>query len=97
MDGRAGMAALVVEPGFSIEDLSFQIKTRLPRFARPVFIRLLKSMDTTGTFKLKKADLVQNGFDPNTISDRLFIAKANAYLPLDAATYAAISSGTVRL
>ena len=34
---------------------------QLPSYARPVFVRMLKSADTTGTFKYRKADLVVDG------------------------------------
>ena len=43
--------------------------------------------------------LVQAGFDPARIKDPLFFddPRAQAYVPLDAALYAAIAAGTVRI
>lgn len=35
----------------------------LAAYAVPVFIRLSKELDRTGTFKLKKIDLQKQGFD----------------------------------
>ena len=40
MDGRAGMAALVVDGGFDIAGLAHRLEGRLPHYARPVFLRL---------------------------------------------------------
>jgi fatty-acyl-CoA synthase len=96
-DGRAGMAALVARNGFDPEMLADRIE--LPAFARPLFIRLRPEMEVTGTFKLKKADLVSQGFDPDVIPDPLFWFDPGAarYKPLTQAVYADIVSGRVKL
>jgi fatty-acyl-CoA synthase len=97
-DGRAGMAALVVAPSFDPERLYDSLARNLAAYAIPVFLRLRSEMDITGTFKLKKVDLVNDGFDPAKIADPLFYldAKSNRYRPLEAATYAAIVSGGLK-
>jgi fatty-acyl-CoA synthase len=98
-DGRAGTAALLVDAAFDLAAFRADIALRLPAYARPVFLRLLKTIDSTGTFKPRKLDLVQAGFDPARISDPLYFddARAQAYVPLDAALFAAISAGAVRI
>jgi fatty-acyl-CoA synthase len=98
-DGRAGTAALVVDAQFDLAVFRADIARHLPAYARPVFLRLLRSLETTGTFKPRKQDLVQAGFDPARISDPLYFddPRAQAYVPLDAALYAAISAGSVRI
>jgi fatty-acyl-CoA synthase len=98
-DGRAGMAALVVDATFDAAAFRAETARRLPAYARPVFLRFLSALEATGTFKPRKQDLMQSGFDPARISDRLFFddPRAQAYVPLDTALYAAISSGGVRL
>jgi len=98
-DGRAGMAALVVDAGFDLAAFRADLVQRLPSYARPVFLRLLMSIETTGTFKPRKQDLVQSGFDPTRIADPLYVDDqlAQAYAPLDAMLYTAIISGTMRL
>ena len=40
---------------------------KLPAYAQPVFLRLIKAADTTGTFKYRKADLVADGLGPVTV------------------------------
>ena len=98
-DGRAGTAALVVDATFDLAVFRADVAQRLPTYARPVFLRLLRTIESTGTFKPRKQELVQAGFDPVRISDPLYFddARAQAYVPLDAALFAAISAGAVRV
>jgi fatty-acyl-CoA synthase len=63
-EGRAGMASLVVDESFDVKALCEHIDAALPAYARPLFLRLSQSIETTGTFKYRKADLVAAGFDP---------------------------------
>jgi fatty-acyl-CoA synthase len=98
-DGRAGMAAIVVDDGFDFENFVRHLARRLPTYARPVFIRISTQLAATETFKQKKQELVREGFDPRTAGDRLFFGdvETGTYLPIDAATYARIVDGTIRL
>lgn len=98
-DGKAGMAALVVDDNVSLDALKQSVEANLPAYARPLFLRILDKMDLTGTFKVRKVDLAKEGFDPSGIGDRLFFAHPGTgrYEPLDEALYADIISGTVRL
>src|ERR1700733_3904426 len=98
-DGRAGTAALVVDAAFDLAAFRADVARRLPAYARPVFVRLLQRLETTGTFKPRKQELAQAGFDPSRIGDKLFFddTKAQAYVPLDGALFAAISSGSIRI
>jgi len=95
-DGRAGMAALVAKQGFDPAGLAGKIE--LPPYARPLFLRLRPQLEITGTFKLKKADLVKQGFDPAIIPDPLFWfdAAAARYKPLTPDAFAAIAAGKVK-
>jgi fatty-acyl-CoA synthase len=98
-DGRAGTAALVVNADFELAAFRAEVASRLPPFARPVFVRLLPALEATGTFKPRKQDLVQAGFDPQRIKDPLYFddSRAQRYVPLDAELFAGITSGTVRI
>jgi len=99
-DGRAGTAALVVDSAiFDLAAFRADVAQRLPGYARPVFLRLLTALEATGTFKPRKQDLVRAGFDPALIKDPLYFddPRTKAYVPLDAALYAAISNGEVRI
>jgi fatty-acyl-CoA synthase len=98
-DGRAGAAALVVDAEFGLAAFRADLALRLPAYARPVFLRLLDTIESTGTFKPRKQDLINTGFDPARIKDKLYFddPRTQAYVPLDAALYAAIVGGAVRV
>jgi fatty-acyl-CoA synthase len=98
-DGRAGTAALLVNADFDLAEFRADVAQRLPSYARPVFLRILTSLEATGTFKPRKQDLVAGGFDPAQVMDPLYFddARSQRYVPLDAALYAAIAAGQVRV
>ncbi len=98
-DGRAGMAAIVVRPGFDPAALRQRLQVSLPDYARPLFLRILTTLESTATFKPRKHELQAAGFDPSVVGDPLLFddRSAGAYAVLDAARYAAITSGAVRL
>jgi fatty-acyl-CoA synthase len=98
-DGRAGMAAIVVDHRFDFASFADHLTCRLPTYAHPVFIRVSTELDATETFKQKKQELVREGFDPRTVDDRLFFKdpESGAYRQLDAGRYARIADGTIRL
>ncbi len=88
-DGRAGMAALTLAEGETELDLasfSRHVNRELPPYARPVFLRVLTEMDTTGTFKLVKGELRKQGYDVDEVLDALYVMKpgSEVYEPLDA-------------
>jgi fatty-acyl-CoA synthase len=97
-DGKAGMVALVVEGRFSAKAFAEWADQELPPYARPAFVRLIKSADTTGTFNYKKTDLVADGFDPDKVEGALYVRGGkNGYAKLTEAARAAILSGETRL
>jgi fatty-acyl-CoA synthase len=98
-DGRAGTAALVVNAEFDLAVFRAEVASRLPSYARPVFLRILSALEATGTFKPRKQDLMQSGFDPSRMTDPLYFddARSQRYIPVDAALYAAIVDGTIRI
>lgn len=97
-DGKAGMAALVVEGAFDPESFAAHVDGKLPGYAQPVFLRLIKAADTTGTFKYRKADLVADGFDPEKAGAALYVRGGKAgYAKLTAAARAKILNGETRL
>jgi fatty-acyl-CoA synthase len=74
-DGRAGMAALLLNDGASFDGAPFYrfVTERLPAYAKPAFVRVQAEADLTGTFKLRKVDLQKQGFDPSVIDEPLFV------------------------
>ncbi len=98
-DGRAGMAALVVTEAFDLQTLRRMLSARLPAYARPVFVRLLSALEVTGTFKLRKQDLLLEGYDPSRVRDRLFIdsSASGTYVALDGTVFRELQAGGRRL
>uniref|UniRef100_A0A673CN90 long-chain-fatty-acid--CoA ligase n=2 Tax=Sphaeramia orbicularis TaxID=375764 RepID=A0A673CN90_9TELE len=100
-EGRAGMAAMIIRPGFKFDGrkLFEQVVRDLPAYARPLFIRLQEVMEMTSTFKQQKFQLVQSGFNPSTISEPLFIVdyKQESYIPLTDSIYQSILAGERKL
>ena len=98
--GRAGMVAIEdPEAQVDIRNLYKKLINVLPSYARPVFIRVLKEASKTGTFKLKKVDLRNEGFDPAQVSDPMYYldSKLGQYVELSVAAYADIQRGRIRL
>jgi fatty-acyl-CoA synthase len=97
-DGRAGMAALVIDPAtFDLAVAHRFIADHLPSYARPLFLRIRGELDVTATFKQKKFDLVRDGFDPSQTGDAIYFndPHAQAFKRLDPALYQEIMSGRI--
>jgi len=100
VEGKAGMAAIVEDVAkFDLDKFLSRLKAELPTYAIPLFIRLVGSLDLTGTFKFRKLDLVREGYDPSKIEDPLFFynAAAGGYCKLDSCLYDDIISRRYRL
>jgi len=97
LDGRAGMAGLVVDKGFDIAAFGAFVEGRLPPYAQPLFLRLLPRIEVTGTFKYRKLDLVAEGFDPNKVKDPLYVRGERGYQKLTKPVFEKIMSGEMRV
>jgi fatty-acyl-CoA synthase len=99
-EGRAGMAAVVLASpgGFDGAALYAHAERHLPPYARPVFVRLVREMDVTGTLKQRKVALAADGWDPARVGDPLFIRDdaARRYVPLTPAIAADLAAGRRR-
>uniref|UniRef100_A0A3Q2QIS4 long-chain-fatty-acid--CoA ligase n=1 Tax=Fundulus heteroclitus TaxID=8078 RepID=A0A3Q2QIS4_FUNHE len=100
-EGRIGMAAITLTEGevFDSADVYKQVVSYLPAYARPRFLRIQPSMEMTGTFKMKKVKLVEEGFSPALIEDPLYFLdpEQKTYVPLKEEIYSAIASGKIKL
>lgn len=74
-EGRAGMAAIVMQAGHRFDPDRFYALTeaRLPRYAAPLFVRIPEAADLTTTFKLRKVDLQAQGYDNQAFADPLYV------------------------
>ena len=98
-DGRAGMAAITLQGGFDGAALAQHLCTHLPAYAVPLFVRLKGEQEVTGTFKFKKVDLKREGFDPEAITEPLYVLqeRSKGYVPLTPALFEQLQGGSLRL
>ncbi|KXL42372.1 hypothetical protein M433DRAFT_143420 [Acidomyces richmondensis BFW] len=105
-DGRAGCAAISMTAGKELDeetrrDLAAFARQRLPRYAVPLFLRLIKEdLETTGTFKHQKVALRNAGVDPLKMGrDELFWLRpgADSYEPFGEREWKQISEGKAKL
>ncbi len=101
-DGRAGMVAIIpatTVEAFDLESLADTLCKALPSYAVPKFVRFKDAFETTGTHKIKKKVLRDEGFDPGTLDDPLYVLLPEgscAYQPLTKELYQEIVEGKHR-
>ena len=98
-EGRACMAALVTGHEFGLADFRRHLMSHLPPYARPLFLRIRKNMNLTGTFKYSKTDLVNDGFNPVAGKDAVYFddLQSGAFIRLDRELYDRIQKGGIRI
>ncbi|THD58780.1 long-chain-acyl-CoA synthetase [Phenylobacterium sp.] len=97
-EGRAGMAGLVVGPEFDIKLFGETVARDLPPYAQPLFVRVLPALETTGTFKTRKMDLIADGYDPGKIKGPLYFNDAKrGYVKVTKGVFEKIAAGLVKL
>lgn len=96
-DGKAGMAAVTKDEGAEINftALTRHLRSVLPKYAVPLFIRFVDDFQWTATHKIKKAGLKNEGYDPGKIGSTVYVLLpgAESYIPMDTAIYKEIVSG----
>jgi fatty-acyl-CoA synthase len=100
-EGKAGMASIVLLSAekFDFTALWAYLNANMPAYQMPLFLRIQQQMEITGTFKHKKSELVEQGFNPDKVKEPLFFRddRKKTFLPLDQKLYQAIISGEVRV
>lgn len=100
VEGKAGMAAIGHTGGIlDLDEFLSAVQKALPSYARPIFLRLLPSVDTTGTFKIQKTRLQKESFKPqNTMEEIYFLnSRAGRYEVVNDELYKKIMEGEVSL
>jgi acyl-CoA synthetase (AMP-forming)/AMP-acid ligase II len=100
-DGRAGMVAIIPTTSveaFDLKALADTVRKALPSYAVPKFVRFKEEFETTGTHKIKKKVLRDEGFDPNVVDDPLYVLlpEGDPYRPLTKELYQEIVEGKHR-
>lgn len=108
-DGRAGCAAITFADGVSLSSFDFEALAKhaigiLPRYAVPIFLRVVTELEKTGTMKLQKGKLRADGVDldkmeENNINDRLFWLPPGGtkYLPFEKKEWEELKARNVNL
>uniref|UniRef100_G1NC64 Uncharacterized protein n=1 Tax=Meleagris gallopavo TaxID=9103 RepID=G1NC64_MELGA len=95
------MASLILKQNKAIdlEKMYKQVVTYLPGYACPLFLRVQETMEMTGTFKQQKFRLVDEGFNPSTITDPLYFLdnSKQTYILLTKEVHERILSGQIKL
>ncbi|KAK6300948.1 hypothetical protein J4Q44_G00290460 [Coregonus suidteri] len=100
VEGKAGMAAIAEGADqFDFDVFLGAVQKALPPYARPLFLRLLPQVDTTGTFKIQKTRLQKEGYDPRHSADRIYFlnSRAGCYEVVTEELYIAITEGRMSL
>ena len=96
-DGRAGMAAVILEDGRDIDftALAAHLRAVLPKYAVPIFIRFVNDFQWTATHKIKKTDLKNDGYNPSMTQGGIYalLPGSDKYAPMDDAMYQDIMEG----
>lgn len=97
-DGRAGMAAITTNGEVDYDGLYAWLGEHLPKYAIPLFIRVQKEAETTGTFKYRKVELVKEGFNPEDVGEPIWYYDPDVrkYEPLTPDAYETLMSGAVK-
>ena len=109
-DGRAGCAAIFIDPqarqGFNFEDLFKHARANLPRYAVPVFLRLVEEMTPIHNNKQNKVPLRKEGVDPDAITkgtvgsnDTILWCppRETGYVPFERKDWESLQGGRARL
>jgi len=96
-DGKAGMASILPEEGRTIDlkALTAHLKSSLPKYAVPLFIRVVADFEMTATHKIKKMQFREQGYDPALVEEKLYVLLpgSDAYVGVDDSLYREIKEG----
>lgn len=97
-EGKAGMAAILPKnEEFDIQKFSIYLSQNLSTFAKPVFLRVIKDVELTSTYKIVKNSVREDQFHlPSIKEDKIFVLKPNErdYSVLDESYYGLIKEGS---
>ncbi|CAM5145412.1 unnamed protein product [Eretmochelys imbricata] len=100
-EGRIGMASIRLKEGceFNGEQIYRHVVDYLPNYARPRFVRIQDAIEITATFKHRKVQLMEEGFNPAVIRDGLYFLddKEKTYMPMTQDIYNAINNNSLKL
>ncbi len=102
-DGRAGCAAILLDTAEPtpehFESLALHAINSLPKYAVPIFLRLVKQVQATGNNKQQKHVLRTQGIDPDQIpeDEKIYWLQMGRYVPFERKDWNALTAGKVWL
>lgn len=106
-DGRAGCAAVMLGTGGeatttqeALDGIAILAQDRLPKYAVPLFLRVVREMRATGNNKQQKHTLRAQGVDPSKADadgDRIYWLKGGRYVELREGDWRDVQAGKVKL
>ena len=100
-NGRAGCVAIILADETTptlLQSLADHVIKALPRFAVPLFLRILKKIQMTGTNKQQKHHVRLQGINPaKTEGDEFFWLKGGSYVPFRPRDWEDLNNGSVKL
>ena len=100
-DGRCGMLYVTPRAGSAMElaALPELLRSRLPGYAVPRFLRVGRATSLTGTFKYQKSQLKKEAYDCGSLDDDIFFLApaSDAFVKLTPDLQKQIDAGEVRL
>ncbi|BGP41961.1 hypothetical protein JCM10449v2_005958 [Rhodotorula kratochvilovae] len=100
-EGRAGCAAIPLNTAKPVDfpALSAHVQRTLPRYAQPLFVRLVPAMESTGTGKQLKVQLRNEGVDPAVVRDEVWWLKpgGGGYVPFRREDWEGLQVGKYKL
>lgn len=97
-DGKAGMAAITTDDDVDFDGMYAALGQKLPSYAIPIFIRVQRDAETTGTFKYRKVELVKDGFNIDEVNDPIWMyhPERKTYVPFTQDRYKSLRSGAFK-
>jgi acyl-CoA synthetase (AMP-forming)/AMP-acid ligase II len=100
-DGKAGMAAIIKDEDtpLDISKLAGHLKTKLPKYAVPLFVRFVTDFEWTATHKIKKTKLKTEGYDPSQVTEDVYVLLPGSeeYVAFNNEIYRDIVAGKYKL
>jgi acyl-CoA synthetase (AMP-forming)/AMP-acid ligase II len=102
IDGRVGVVGLVIKDNeleIDFNEFTSYMINKLPTYAIPGFIRIIKSIPVSETFKYPLHLFEEEGIDPEKIADPLFIydRDRSTYVKLTCFIYHELIGGNLRV
>lgn len=84
-----------------MKELGGYVEKQLPKYARPIFLRVVRAMEITGSNKHVKHELRAEGVDPGVVEegreDRVWWLKEGRYVRFGKKDWEELVRGSVRL